>query len=399
MERAGDEVSRSQYDRSAAVSVLEDRRAKAQSLRRLHESWLATNEVPPQVRRVVASSWRRQLPVADLPPGARPSAADAGSRLHANPVLGQALTLLRHQLLELAVDASNELVVCDSEGVVLWLSGPTAVRSRSEDLGFVEGACWSEPMVGTNALGTALIENTAVQIFGAEHSHPDQHSWVCTGAPVHDPATGRLVGAVTLSGPLASAHPHTLVLVRTAVEIAENDLRHALHQQLAELAGRTALPGTGVVVLVDSNGWVANTRGVRAEGRLWIPGGLRPGPVWVPALGRFDCVSADSGWMLRATDNHRQAVPPTLQLIRTPRALARIGTDDHIEDVPLTARQLSLLDALIAAPSGLSASELARAAYGDATHVVATRAEVSRLRQRLGPVIESRPYRLVATLV
>ena len=66
---------------------------------------------------------------------------------------------------------------------------------------------------------------------------------------------------------------------------------------------------------------------------------------------------------------------------------------------PLTARHAEILLLLHrAGRSGLSAAALSRGLYGDAEHVVAVRAEVSRLRRTLGGVVESQPYRISAAV-
>ena len=59
---------------------------------------------------------------------------------------------------------------------------------------------WSEDSAGTNAIGTALAIDHAVQVFSAEHFLADQHAWWCSAAPIHDPVTGALLGVVDISG-------------------------------------------------------------------------------------------------------------------------------------------------------------------------------------------------------
>ena len=59
---------------------------------------------------------------------------------------------------------------------------------------FVCGADWSEQGAGTNALGTAIAVDHPVQIFSAEHFNRIVHPWQCSGAPIHDPATGEILG-------------------------------------------------------------------------------------------------------------------------------------------------------------------------------------------------------------
>ena len=36
-------------------------------------------------------------------------------------------------------------------------------------MNFTEGTLWSEPGAGTNAIGTAIAADHAVQVFGPEH--------------------------------------------------------------------------------------------------------------------------------------------------------------------------------------------------------------------------------------
>jgi hypothetical protein len=62
---------------------------------------------------------------------------------------------------------------------------------------------------------------------------------------------------------------------------------------------------------------------------------------------------------------------------------------------PLTPRHTQLLTLLMSAgPAGLTAAALSTAVYGDEQHDVAIRAEMSRLRRRLGGVLLTRPYRV-----
>src|SRR5699024_6547189 len=72
------------------------------------------------------------------------------------------------------------LVVTDADGVILWRDGAASARRQADGLGFVEGAHWSESVVGTNAIGTALTEESPVQLFSAEHFESTQHPWYCS---------------------------------------------------------------------------------------------------------------------------------------------------------------------------------------------------------------------------
>lgn len=380
-------------DRAVALTVYDDPRTTALRLRELHARWQESARVPPEVRTVIAAAWSRQRP-RDPGPVDEPLSDDlVAARRDRAAALREVLPLLRHTLLALAEEAGNELVVCDADGVVLWLAGPREVRRSSERLGFVEGACWSERAVGANGLGTALVDARPIQVFGPEHSDAGHHSWVCTGAPIIDPATMRPLGAITLSGPLRTAHPNTLALVRGAVGLAEATLLSGHRQQLDRLrtVADTLPAGPGAWLVVDAEGWVAAAHGVQAGERVHIPTGLRPGPSWAPALGGVMLDRLERGWLVRLEGPREVA----LELRSVPSPTVQVHDGDRREDVPVTARQLAILTALAAHPRGLTCEELVAAAYDESVSTVTARAEVSRLRRRLGPVVAARPYRLV----
>ncbi|GAA3310171.1 hypothetical protein GCM10020295_76520 [Streptomyces cinereospinus] len=71
-------------------------------------------------------------------------------------------------------------------------------------------------------------------MFAAEHFVRRAHPWTCAAAPVHDPRTGRVLGAVDITGGDGLAHPHSLGFVQAVARAAES--------QLALLA--PARPGT-----------------------------------------------------------------------------------------------------------------------------------------------------------
>ena len=98
------------------------------------------------------------------------------------------MPVLRRCLGALADDAQHVLVVCDEAGRILWLEGHERVKEDAvERIRFSEGMLWTEDSVGTNAIGTALEIDHAVQVFSAEHFLAEQHGWWCSAAPIHDP--------------------------------------------------------------------------------------------------------------------------------------------------------------------------------------------------------------------
>jgi hypothetical protein len=367
----------------------------ARMLARVHDALLSGNRPPAAPRRLVARSWKRVLahgvdPDLGDPPGPL-SAAEVERRRAASP-LQRVLPELRAALTSVADDASHIMVITDADGRLLWREGAAQVRRRADDLGFTEGADWSEGSVGSNAIGTALAEAAPVQLFAAEHFVRTHHVWTCTACPVHDPRSGELLGVVDVSGPAHTVHPTTVALVSTAVKLAETSLWRRHEGRLDALRGLAApilsrLDGAGLVV--DEHGWVAAVTGMPSVERVAVPRANRP--ISVHGVGVFLPEPVPGGWLLRVEDTAR--IRLTLELdARPPRAVVD-GSARWLH--PLSMRHAEVLVLLAAAgAAGMDAGALSVALYGDRDHLVTVRAEMSRLRRSLGGLLLARPYRI-----
>ncbi|QDE91754.1 sigma-54-dependent Fis family transcriptional regulator [Myxococcus xanthus] len=127
-------------------------------------------------------------------------------------------------------------LLADREGVIL------ATRSSGGDfthhadyVRLVEGACWDETSRGTNAIGTALAESSAVAVVGPAHYAQRHHGLVCYAAPVHDPF-GELVAVLDVTGPAGAADPLVLVAVASVAHAAEARLREVAWARVAAAA-------------------------------------------------------------------------------------------------------------------------------------------------------------------
>src|SRR3954447_24005551 len=216
--------------------------ARARELRREWEQFVTAGQVNG-VRAPVADSWRRSLDAGVDPAGSRlaPVTADrdeALTRWETHP-LQQAAPLIRDCLASIAHESNHLIVVSDAAGVLLQLEGDARVRSQAADsMNFTEGALWSEDGAGTNAVGTALAADHAVQIFATEHFNEVVQAWTCSAAPVHDPDTGELLGVIDLTGLEKDVHPHSLAVVVTTTRAVEGRLRHLLEQRDDRLRAR-----------------------------------------------------------------------------------------------------------------------------------------------------------------
>ncbi len=284
----GNEMPRNSW---LAIDTATPPALRAREMRREWEQFLTEGRVNG-VRVPVADSWRRSLDAGVDPSGSRlaPVAADRGeaSALWEMHPLGAATPLIRDCLASIADKSEHLIVVSDAAGVLLQLEGNARVRSQAADsMNFTEGALWSENGAGTNAVGTALAADHAVQIFATEHFMEVVQAWTCSAAPVPDPETGELLGVIDLTGLEKNVHPHSLAVAMTTARAVEGHLRYSLqerddrlraryHRRITGGGDRRALVApTGRVVADDSRGWL---HGMRLElppggGELVLPSG------------------------------------------------------------------------------------------------------------------------------
>ncbi|GGJ61258.1 GAF domain-containing protein [Streptomyces brasiliensis] len=195
-------------------------------LRRAHETFTTAGTVPRPVRSVVADSWRRSARAGVGPDGSARvelSDGDLGAYRAEHP-LARVMSLFRELMGTFAADGEHLLAVCDAHGRLLWVEGHPVTRRRADRMNFVPGARWAESAVGTNAPGTAVAVDRPVQVFAAEHFIRQVQPWTCAAAPVHDPRTGQVLGAVDITGGDGLAHPHSLGFVQAVARAAESQL-------------------------------------------------------------------------------------------------------------------------------------------------------------------------------
>jgi PAS domain S-box-containing protein len=190
---------------------------------------------------MIVDSWRRVLATGLEPIDVLPS-IDADPSETRERWLEHPLGLLRHVLVEplqmLAVESNSVVQVTDPSGLTLYLGGPEWLKARAAEMNLVEGARCSETVNGTNGVGTALATDRPVQVFAFEHFSQHHREWVCSGAPIHDRVSGRLVGVVDLSSPWRIAHPRSLELVTRAARTTERYLLEGRRDHDARLRRR-----------------------------------------------------------------------------------------------------------------------------------------------------------------
>ena len=180
---------------------------------------------------------------------------------HARPVIAYMAEHVR--------DSGSVVILADAQGMLLHTLGDDGFAGRAERVALRPGAHWTEPVRGTNAIGTALAEQAPVVIHGAEHYLERNGFLTCAAAPIVDPA-GRLLGVIDISGDQRGWHPssvgHTLGLACAAARMVEHrlfdtwhaaGLRLRFHAQAEGIAtlseGLLALAEDGTVIGANSN--------------------------------------------------------------------------------------------------------------------------------------------------
>ncbi len=184
-----------------------------------------------QIRAEVAESWRRSLVVhggTGKPLEPRLVTDSDLREVRQGHPLALVLPIIRRLLVEPAADANLIVAVGNAEGHLLWVEGDDQARRRAEAMGFVPGADWSEASMGTSAPGTALYSGQPVQVSRAEHFNPVVHPWSCSAVPLRDPADGRIVGVIDLTGGDEAISPLALPLLKAAAEAVHSAWREHL---------------------------------------------------------------------------------------------------------------------------------------------------------------------------
>ena len=374
----------------------------AHLLHQVFDAVLAGDRGPAAPRSLVSASWQRSLaahidPDRRMPPVVVHDAALPDLR-SAHP-LNEVMPLLRSTLVSIADEAMHVMLVTDAEGTILWREGAARLLHSADDVGLSPGTRWTEDAIGTNAMGTTLAVDEPVTIHSAEHLVRTYHAWTCAAAPVHDPDTGSILGAIDISGPLHTVHPAMVQLVSATAQLAENQLRVRMAiaderlrvrnmPHLASLRGRTGalVTATGRIIAGEPYGaWPSRVRLQPGMDRIMLDDGRE---MVVEPLAE--------GYLLRtprqgAGTTRRSALSLRFTGDDTPGALL----NGHV--VPLTLRPAELLTALTLHPAGLTAERLALMLYGDDGNPTTVRGEVLRLRALIGNnVLRTRPYRLGA---
>ncbi|GAA5645916.1 sigma-54-dependent Fis family transcriptional regulator [Vibrio proteolyticus] len=176
----------------------------------------------------LSSSWQRSekagLRARRLPDDVRLSPAMLKARREEtanliDAVSAQALPLFN----QLFARSDSRLILTDTEGVILASWGQPEFREKLTTIALSSGACWQENLKGTNAIGTALIEQQPVSVIGDQH-YILQHRFIsCSACPIFD-HRGNMIGLLDVTSEQQQHDSSTQLLVQNMVQRIQNQL-------------------------------------------------------------------------------------------------------------------------------------------------------------------------------
>ncbi len=134
------------------------------------------------------------------------------------PLTRNALPVLRH-LRDNLEGQPISVILTDAAGVVLTrLTADHDLERHLDGVQLAPGFSYAEEFVGTNGIGTALEGGRPMHVFGHEHYAENLEDLACAGVPIHDPISGKTLGAVDLTCWRKNADPLLIALAKTTAD-------------------------------------------------------------------------------------------------------------------------------------------------------------------------------------
>lgn len=228
------------------------------------------------VPRHIEKSWRRcvgdQVPVA-------PERIDYREPDGILPELRRAAMPVLERLKDSFADVPVAMVLSDATGLIITRHADLRrQRDIMDRASAAEGFDFSEQSVGTNGIGTVLVERRPVLVRGPEHYNALLEDLTCAGTPIMEPYTGRMVGSFSLACAMGDVHALMAVMagdIGRQIETRILEEAGGRHRRLVQAYLSVDRAGAGALV-VDEDSVLANRRGL-----------VHTGPELHPLLWRF----------------------------------------------------------------------------------------------------------------
>ncbi len=115
------------------------------------------------------------------------------------PLVRVALPVLRALQASLSGEPVG-VMLSGSDGTVLArFCSEYDILAALDEVALAPGSTYSEDAVGTNGVGLALADDRPSLVEGDQHYSDQLSAFTCAATPIHNPATGAVVGALNLT--------------------------------------------------------------------------------------------------------------------------------------------------------------------------------------------------------
>ena len=258
----------------------------------------------------VLSSWRRSRQSGVKPTEVRAPLIASGDSVERLRQQRQDLLSAASPLFaatgDLLARSGSIMLLTNAEGVVLEAQGNRHTLEAGQQMHLMQGGQWSEGVVGTNGIGTALATGLPAHIFASEHYCMGMKGWTCAAVPIREPGTNAILGVIDISGPPSTYQVNNLTLAIAAarqIEVALAQRVSIEHLQLLEIClQRLSLSDAAGMIAIDRSGLV-----VHSTRRMQLPVTLGQ------RIAGLDANTAVEEWAQRLPDGLR---PEWFNLVR-----------------------------------------------------------------------------------
>jgi transcriptional regulator of acetoin/glycerol metabolism/DNA-binding CsgD family transcriptional regulator len=224
----------------------------------------STGHVDARVRPEIAASWQRSI-ASDLQPDRFEVPYEPD--VHTDDRLERAARPVLDRLVEDLEPTSMSLLLADRHGhIVERLSRDRKLQARLDRILLAPGFSYQESAVGTNAIGTTLEQRAPSMVVGTEHFADALIQMACAAAPILDPTTGSILGAIDLTCSVERSHPLMLALAKRSARLIEQRLvsaNPAADRVLLESFLRARRGARGALVALNGQAMYTNAPAVK----------------------------------------------------------------------------------------------------------------------------------------
>ena len=219
------------------------------------KNYVSSKPVDPAViHPYLISSWERSSNYGISPEGGdypRVSSAELVNRINENRKMLQIAVPYMKKIIGFINDPESIIFITDKNGIVLELFGSDKMKEIKSSPKL--GSKLLEKDIGTNGVGTAIVENRTLDIWAGEHFREDLHTWYSSADPIHD-SSGDIIGCICLLCSWDQVNAHTLGMIGGVSGAIERQfqIEETLAEKILEIKKQQAIVESineGIIVI------------------------------------------------------------------------------------------------------------------------------------------------------